>query len=167
MSSAKMLLIDPNRCSGCGRCELACSYSKVGKYNFVDSRIRLMRLNDFVSTIPFVCQQCTIPLCTFACPTGAISKDASTGVVSIDADLCVGCLMCFLACPLGGIAVSPTTRMPFKCDLCDGAPLCVEACEYDAIQWVDLDEANAYKRRQGFGELSKVVGLTSYSRRDQ
>jgi len=167
MSFVKMLLIDPSRCTGCNRCEMACSFSKEGMYNFALSRIRLMRLSDFVSTVPFVCEQCKIPWCTFACPSGAISRDISTGVVAIDADRCVGCLMCFLACPLGGISISPATRLPFKCDLCGGDPACVRACDYDAIQCLEVDDASDFKRRQGFDRLSEAMGLTIYSRQER
>lgn len=167
MSKEKLLLIDPARCLGCGRCELACSFAKEGRFNFAEARIRLVRLDDFVSTVPLVCQQCTIAMCTFACPTGAIVKDASTGVISIDVNLCVGCLMCFLACPLGGISVSPRSRMPIKCDLCDGEPVCVLACDYDAIEFVEIDKANELKRVRGISLLSRALDLTTYSRREQ
>lgn len=164
MTRNMMILIDWAKCLGCGRCELACSFAKESKFNFAESRIHLVRLGDKVSTVPLVCQQCVTAVCTFACPTGAITKDSSTGVVTIDTSVCIGCLMCFLACPLGGISISPETMMPIKCDLCDGEPECVLACDYGAIEFVEIDEANALIRVRRISELSKALNILTYSR---
>lgn len=160
----KILLIDALECSGCRRCELACSYAKESLFNYALSRIRLLRLSDLVSNIPMVCQQCDTPLCTFACPTGAISQDKETGVVTINEGICVGCLMCFLACPLGGIVVTPQSKIPSKCDLCAGEPQCVRECEYGALEYVTIDEANATKRRKAARELPRLLELVAPSR---
>lgn len=161
----KMLLIDPAKCTGCRRCELACSYGKERIFNYAVSRIRLTRLRDFALNIPVLCQQCDLPLCTFACPTGAISSDRETGIVNINEELCVGCLMCFVACPLGGISIPPGSKIPIKCDLCDGEPKCAIECGYGAIEFVERDEASAMKRRKGIRELPKLLELVMSPRR--
>ena len=158
MDCGGIILIDPSKCSGCGRCELACSHAKEGKFNFASARIHLARLADSVSTVPVICRHCDPPLCMFACPTGALARDPRTGVVAIDEDLCVRCLMCFLACPLGGIAVSPGTGYPVKCDLCGGEPKCVAACDYGALRFVDVTTANTLQRRKAVQNDEHVVG---------
>lgn len=155
----KILLIDPSKCTGCRRCELACSYVKEGEFNPNKSRVRLSKIQESLLIIPMVCQQCDIPLCTFACPTRAISKDRETGIVTINEELCVGCNACFVACPLGGISVISGSEIPIKCDLCDGEPRCATECEYGAIKFVDKDEASSIKRREAIKELSKALEM--------
>ena len=56
---------------------------------------------DFHSVM--VCNQCAEPHCLDICISGAITKDDKDGVVRIDAKKCVGCSLCTLACPYGGI----------------------------------------------------------------
>lgn len=161
--SRRILLIDPLKCSGCRRCQLACSFAKDKVFSYAASRVRLQRLADMASTFPVVCQQCETPMCTFACPTGAISQDKQTGIVSIRRELCIGCLMCFFACPLGGISVLFESRIPIKCDLCNGEPQCALECEYGAIEFVTLDQANAIKTKKGVKELPRLLELVSGS----
>jgi carbon-monoxide dehydrogenase iron sulfur subunit len=152
MTNNKVLLIDPDRCCVCGRCQYACSFSKEGSFNLALSRISMVRMSDNVVSSPMVCQHCELPFCTLACPVNAITKDKDTGIVSIDPEICVGCLQCFLACPLGGISISPE-HLPFKCDLCGGDPQCVLACEYDAIMYVEVEQAISMKKNKGLSEL--------------
>lgn len=148
MTTTKIILIDPSRCCGCGRCEYACSLNKEGVISLAMSRMHLVRMPDNAVSFPSVCQQCKVPLCTFACPTGAISANRETGVVTIDPEVCVGCLQCFLACPFGGISIS-NERLPIKCDQCGGEPRCVEACEYNAILFLDASQADSLKKKKG------------------
>jgi anaerobic carbon-monoxide dehydrogenase iron sulfur subunit len=156
MTTEKVLLIDPNNCCGCGRCEYACSFSNEGVFNLSLSRLRLTTFPDNVISLPVVCQQCKLPLCMFACPTNAIRKNSETGVVSIDSDICIGCLQCFLACPLGGISVT-NEHLPIKCDLCNGEPKCVLACNYNALMYMDINQANSYKKKKGVGEILLIL----------
>lgn len=45
------------------------------------------------------CNHCDDPACTKVCPTAAMHKDPETGLVSVDADKCIGCGYCHMACP--------------------------------------------------------------------
>lgn len=154
-----ILLIDPLKCSGCGRCELACSYVKNGTFNPILSRVKLIRADDFASPIPMVCRQCTVPLCTFGCPTAAISKDTETGVVRINEDLCVGCYVCVISCPLGGISLAPGAEAPIKCDLCDGSPACASECDYGAIRFVEEYDAPYLKMIEASRNLPRTLEI--------
>jgi len=149
MVAAKIVVVEPARCFGCGRCELACSYRQLGLFNFSAARLSIVRLEDNVTVLPVICRHCDVPMCEIACPAGAITKDTESGIVRLDPDLCVGCRMCFLSCPLGGIILSPSDGLPFKCDLCDGDPQCVAACDFGALQYVDVDQANEIMRARG------------------
>jgi len=157
----KILLIDPVKCRGCRRCELACSIAKEGEFNYCLSRIRVFPLSDSVSTIQNVCQHCDTPFCLFACPVNAITKDDDVGAVILDKEKCIGCLSCFISCPLGGIFLRPTEKLPLKCDLCEGDPKCVAECPYEAIEFVELDEVSYLKRIESlatsYKELSELL----------
>jgi Fe-S-cluster-containing dehydrogenase component len=66
------------------------------------------------------CMHCADPSCVSACPVTAMTKDAVTGVVAYDADACVGCRYCVVACPFGIPKYqydSPTGKIG-KCELC-------------------------------------------------
>jgi len=82
-----------------------------------------------------VCNQCGEPECKAICPAGAIEKSESDGVVRVNEDKCIGCGLCTLVCPYGGIYFNPETHKPFKCDMCDGKPRCVEACPYHVLSY--------------------------------
>ena len=81
------------------------------------------------------CNQCSEPACSEACPTGAITKSNVDGVVRINEDKCVGCGMCTLCCPYGGIYYDISAKKSLKCDNCDGDPQCVESCKYAVLDF--------------------------------
>jgi carbon-monoxide dehydrogenase iron sulfur subunit len=155
-----IILIDPAKCTGCGRCELTCAHSRRGDYNVASSRIHLARLADRVSTVPVMCRHCDPPLCVFACPTGALARDPDTGIVTVNESICVRCLMCFAACPMGGISISPGPGYPIKCDLCGGEPKCVAACDYSALRFVDAAAANSLLRKRGVQDGERMARTT-------
>ncbi len=62
----KLILCDPDKCDGCGICELVCSYVKEGAFNPSLSRIRTVRL-DHVANMAIACRQCEQPKCFEAC----------------------------------------------------------------------------------------------------
>ncbi|UCE90083.1 MAG: hydrogenase 2 operon protein HybA [Pseudomonadota bacterium] len=47
------------------------------------------------------CLHCVDPSCISACPVSAMIKDPQTGVVSYNADSCIGCRYCIAGCPFG------------------------------------------------------------------
>lgn len=153
----KILLIDPEKCSGCRRCESVCSLVKENIFSPAKARIGLMRITELEIDVPVVCQQCDKPLCRDVCPTGAISRNEETGAMVIDSNACIGCLMCLVVCPFGGISLDRETRIPFKCDLCGGDPVCVRSCEYGALQFLVADRATFIKRKAGVQKLSKIL----------
>jgi len=112
--------------------------------------------------VPVLCQQCDDPACVFACPAGALAKNAS-GIVEFDADLCLACGACESACPFGAIALSQSSGMPEKCDLCASRqsagllPACVQHCPGKAL-WLGsslpgIDLARGHKRSWSFGKV--------------
>jgi Fe-S-cluster-containing hydrogenase component 2 len=163
---------------------MACSVFHVHACNPAKSAVRIVKWEREGLEVPIVCQQCEDPACANICPVQAISRDADTGAMLVDDDLCVGCQMCIVACPFGAISLDKDRRQAIKCDLCGGAePWCVRVCEPGALTYkppsaVSLDKKRAAgrflvevlsTRRAGGTSSQKGAGKTSSSapRRDE
>jgi anaerobic carbon-monoxide dehydrogenase iron sulfur subunit len=154
--TAKMLSLDPTKCTGCKECEIACSKRHGGFNDSVVSRIPVISEgNGSGFYLPTTCQHCEDPPCLSICPNKAIYRDNDLNRVMIRSNLCIGCRMCVSACPFGAMGFNPDSGLAFKCDLCDGDPACVRACEPKALDYVEghrlhqprmLDSANKHYR---------------------
>jgi len=142
----RSLHIDPEKCTGCLQCELACSYDNEGVFNPSKSRIKVFKFEDEGRFIPYTCTQCDEAWCMRACPVDAISVDA-TGAKVVSDSLCVGCKVCTIACPFGTINYNADTGKVIKCDLCEGDPACATACPTDAITYIDANMTGFDKMR--------------------
>lgn len=132
MPDGKVLKIVPERCTGCLRCELLCSYMQTGQFLPAKAVIRVWPWEGHTSYAPYTCFQCAEGWCMTACPVGAIVISAVGAKVVLD-DQCVGCKLCTVACPYGTVFYDPDRGKAFKCDLCGGDPACVHACPTQAI----------------------------------
>jgi anaerobic carbon-monoxide dehydrogenase iron sulfur subunit len=153
----KRVLVRPDRCLGCRSCEMACVDHHMGVGDDRRSapspvpRIKVepgpaersrsssgqedSHHGPYLRTSSVVlCLHCDDPECVGACTAGALTKDPD-GVVRLDPELCVGCLICIDACPHGAISHDASANIVVKCDLCPGkeVPACVEACVVDAL----------------------------------
>ncbi len=137
----KALKIVPERCTGCMRCELACSYMNTGAFQPSRSVIRVSAFEGHTSYSPYTCPQCDEGWCLTACPVEAISINSAGAKYVLDA-ACVGCKLCTIACPYGTIFYDPDQHTAFKCDLCGGAPACVDVCPRDAILYEEAETAD-------------------------
>jgi carbon-monoxide dehydrogenase iron sulfur subunit len=115
-------------CSGCRRCEIACSLHHEGKIWPEASRIRVFMFVPGVE-IPHLCFQCEGYPCVKECPEGALSVSNQTGAVKIDVSKCTACGLCISACPGSVPHLHPEGDRIVICNLCDGKPECVEACQ--------------------------------------
>jgi len=137
----KVLRITPERCTGCMRCELACSYVQTGAFQPAHSVIRVSPFEGHTSYAPFTCAQCAEGWCLTACPVDAIAI-SPVGAKIVQNDQCVGCKLCTIACPYGTMFYNPETQKALKCNLCGGAPACVAACPTSAIEYVEAETAD-------------------------
>ena len=129
----KRILVREEVCSGCRACEVACVARHEGRFGTATSRIRVTKIEHLGLDRPHVCHLCQPAPCIDACPSEALTKDATTGAVLLRADDCTGCGTCVDACPCDAIALHPESGLPLICDLCGGGPACVKRCATGAI----------------------------------
>ena len=153
----RSLHIDPEKCTGCLQCEMACSYEQDGLFNPSKSRIRVFTFHEEGRFVPYTCTQCAEAWCVQACPTDAIVINAVTGAKEVKDDLCVGCKVCTIACPFGTVNYNQDTGKVVKCDLCGGDPACVKAFPTAAITYVDADATGLDKMRQWAGKTDNAA----------
>jgi Fe-S-cluster-containing hydrogenase component 2 len=131
------LVVEADRCTGCGSCVLACSLAQEGAFSLALSRIRILRNEELAEFSPRVCIQCPDVPCITSCPVGALSRDADTGAIKLDREACTGCRQCVVACPYGGVQFDQSRDIPLICDLCGGDPACIKACQLpQAIRYI-------------------------------
>jgi Fe-S-cluster-containing dehydrogenase component len=162
MEQAQGLVVaDPMKCVGCGRCELACTEFNDGRASPALSRIKIDRNLNFGPdgvlawregkgnwgdglVVQDLCKQCPHPVpCANICPENAIVAVPPGQARMVDLEKCTGCKVCLKACPWEMISFDPDSRKATKCHLCDGKPKCVEACPAGSLShvpWRDLTD---------------------------
>jgi len=149
MAQEKAMLIDIKRCIGCLSCETACKqlhgFGTDPEPTLSDTAFTVVetRGDKFVRK---VCMHCEDPACASACPVGAIWK-SPLGPVVYNADKCIGCRYCMLACPYQVPRYQWSKLAPFvkKCDMCidrvkaGKQTACAEACPVQATIFGNRD----------------------------
>jgi Fe-S-cluster-containing dehydrogenase component len=167
------LLVDVTRCIGCRACQTKCKEAN-GKP--ADARLAQGATYDApidlnASTLTVIrrwagdkaeegfvkaqCMHCVHPACASVCMLGALHK-GEHGVVEYDADKCVGCRYCQVACPFNVPKFEWAKAAPriVKCELCrhrykDGkGPACAEVCPRDAVTFGKRGALVAEARRR-------------------
>lgn len=99
------MAIDMERCIACLLCVEGCK-----EENDTDRGTHWMHVFRFEEDeygdtrdgyMPRPCQHCTVPSCTYVCPTQARYKRDADGIVLTNYDTCIGCRYCEVACPYG------------------------------------------------------------------
>lgn len=159
------MLIDTHRCFGCQTCVVACKFNNQITADNYWSRVESgegMEVyqakgsypNCQMTFVPLLCNHCTEPLCVAQCPTGAMSKNEETGIVTSDHDMCIGCGTCVQACPYEMPVLDADAGYSTKCTLCtertaEGEePYCVECCPGRARIFGDVADANSEISKQ-------------------
>lgn len=141
----KRILIDADKCDGCGNCSVACMQAHrldgtVYDLDLTDPRFESRNkilLDSMKKYIPLFCRHCDSPGCVEACMSGAMVKDLETSYVLYDADKCAQCFMCVMNCPFGVLKPDRLSgTYVVKCDFCNGrdeGPGCVKMCPTKSI----------------------------------
>jgi len=153
----KVLVVDPEKCTGCRLCELVCSVFHTGVSNPSRSRIRVVKWESIGVYLPMTCQNCETPFCVEVCPTKACHKDFEKQRVIIDQDKCIGCKTCIIACPFSHPYFDEHDRVTRKCNYCDGNPQCVAFCDMKAIDYVEADMINLKRKRDAASKFSDLM----------
>jgi len=98
--------------------------------------------------IPHLCFQCEDYPCVEACPVEALFVNSQTGAVNVDASKCTACGLCIKACPGNIPHLHPEGNYIVICDLCDGKPKCVKACQegrWKALMLIQRKDKGFYK----------------------
>ena len=134
-------------CSGCRRCEIACSVHHEGGRIWPEaSMVRVFMLVPGIE-IPHLCFQCEGYPCVEACPVEALYVNRRTGAVNVNAK-CTACGLCIEACPGNVPHLHPEGSRIVICDLCDGRPECVKACmegRWDALTSIPREQVPSRK----------------------
>ena len=142
-------LVRASNCVNCQECVKACRRANETPADFPARR----KVEEFTTSnlqkvfVSSSCMHCEEPACLTVCPAKAITKGEG-GVVSVDADRCIGCKYCYQACPFS--VPNYDNEGMDKCDCCLEAgvvlgekPNCVKACKFRALQYGTLDELMA------------------------
>jgi len=136
MLNNTLVISEANCPPECSLCVSACSKRTGTTVEPVIEKIDLPEL-DYHTVL--TCNQCSQPDCLAVCPTGAISRSAG-GMVTLAVDRCVGCSICNLVCPYGGIYPKKQEHKSQKCDLCGDDPQCSAACPNDILNYRKASE---------------------------
>ena len=112
-------------------------------------KVRFSFDQTFMFHLPRMCNHCLNPACVAACPSGAMYKRTSDGIVLADQEKCRGWRMCVSSCPYKKVFVNRLTAVAEKCNFCfprieEGTPtVCAETCvgrtRYIGLLLYDVD----------------------------
>jgi phenylacetyl-CoA:acceptor oxidoreductase 27-kDa subunit len=93
------MVIDQNKCTGCGYCVLACrAHNDVSPDITWNPVLEAGQVGEKKVYLPRPCMQCAKAPCVEVCPVKA-SYYRPDGIVMMDYDKCIGCRYCEVACP--------------------------------------------------------------------
>lgn len=169
------MVINRQRCLGCDACTVACKQRNGTGPGIFWRQVIKQEIGSYPAThvlyTPILCNHCEKPPCADVCPVRATVKQAN-GLVSINADKCIGCRYCQNACPYGARYFVPSATKSYypgkgptqyekmayqkqqtgtvgKCTFCSDQlargedPACVQTCPAKALTFGDLDNPNS------------------------
>ncbi len=136
-----LIQLSEEECTGCGACQEICPVNKLARVEDKDGGIRSpgvtykVNENRQKAEMAGVCPQCNTQDCLNSCPTGALRRN-TRGIVTVDQNLCIGCKLCLIACPIEAIFLDLGRSVAVKCDYCESEPfpLCVSNCPVSALK---------------------------------
>ena len=168
------LLFDSTLCIACGACSAGCKEANhlpgpVEDHTTAYTWTTVQQMGGV--NVRRLCFHCVEPTCASVCPVGALQKTPA-GPVVYDADRCIGCRYCIMACPFGVPKYQWDRPIPVvgKCILCadrvaaGGATACAAVCPTGATLFGERDAlVREAKRRIAASPdtyVDHVYGLT-------
>ena len=161
--SSSSVLVNPERCTGCGACETACLAKRKGRDTPEGPAIRVLQAATDGACVPLLCSVCPEVVCARVCPGDALSRKRDFGPLTLREDGCASCSSCILSCPFGVLHMGDRRQVPQPCDLCGGAPACVKSCPTGAIECIDLDGVESAERLRASAD--RITALLRESER--
>ncbi|UCD59292.1 MAG: 4Fe-4S dicluster domain-containing protein [Candidatus Hydrogenedentota bacterium] len=110
------MVIDLQRCTGCGGCILTCKNESNLQDGVAWSSRIIKTVGKFphvrMEYIPTLCNHCENAPCVTGCPTGAMHKGCG-GITLHDPAICIGCRTCKAVCPYDVIHINAKKPHPF------------------------------------------------------
>ena len=141
---------DMTNCIGCRACQIACKDKNDLPVGTLFRQVETYETGSYPTPgyyhLSRTCNHCESPACVANCPTGAMYKDAETGMVLHDDEACIGCQTCVQSCPYEIPQYLADVKIVRKCDMCADLvmrgerPACVDACPMRCLEWDDFDE---------------------------
>jgi Fe-S-cluster-containing dehydrogenase component len=132
----RLVVVDTNKCVGCGLCMLACSRRfGVAGYNKSAIWVRSAGGVERGFTV-IVCRACKDPPCARVCPVNALTVRRGGGVI-LSPSKCIGCGMCAEACDISAVQWDVDSMKPFICTHCG---YCVDFCPHGVLALEEVEE---------------------------
>jgi formate dehydrogenase iron-sulfur subunit len=187
----RTFLIDLTRCTGCRGCQVACkqwNQMKAEETTFFSGEayqnprapsertLTMIRFRDYsrhgeneFAFYKEMCMHCNEPACASVCPVSAFTKTPE-GMVVYNAERCIGCRFCMIACPFGVPKYEWSKVLPLvvKCTGCysrvkEGLiPACAKTCPSAITYGSRTDMVTEAKRRLATKPdvyVNKIYGL--------
>lgn len=140
---------DQEKCTGCFSCYVACIAAHHRPEEEDAKSYRRIRtvVDEKAGFQKKICPGCVhCGRCMETCPSGALFREESYGLILADKEKCAGCRVCERVCPMQVIGFDADGKIE-KCDGCMDrlkkglVPACTTICPAGAIR-MDTQEAN-------------------------
>ncbi len=173
------MLYDTTLCIGCKTCVVACHEANdlppddrqdplhdapTALNDRTKNIIKLYEENGVRSYMKEQCMHCVDAACVGACMIGALQK-REYGIVTWEANRCIGCRYCQVACPYNIPKFEWDSAAPriIKCELCNHRlaegkiPACCEVCPRSAVIYGTREELLAEAKKRLAANPDKYV----------